>query len=204
MIGELQDIISLSHLRTSIQNYFWNEIFDLIGSTYKVYSDAAAKILNSDYELSHISMKGIVNADLEKMRGIPELAEEIEAHESFVTELKASLTECEVNFSKEASEILSDEPPSPYQRLRDNRYQRITVAFDQHLRPWFDARNQLTDERLRHSLDELSGSLDLRRAQAVLSMLKRIRWIRRMYVMLEIFAPVLFAACAVVFVYFLN
>jgi hypothetical protein len=80
----------------------------------------------------------------------------------------------------------------------DDPYDKIRAGFDDCLHPWVEARNNLQWEQLRHlTVKEWSEKNQL---AAMLTVLKRIIGIRRLYGAVEIAAPVLFAVFAIVYV----
>jgi hypothetical protein len=83
------------------------------------------------------------------------------------------------------------------------KLETIRAAFDETLKPWFEARHALVNELCNISIKEMSGSIGSRRVRAMVVVLRRISIIRRLYIVMEIFAPVLFAFFAIVYVEFI-
>jgi hypothetical protein len=199
-----QLLISIGLQKRWIQEYFWLELFDVIARSYKTYSDAAAEAVNgsSDYEPTPMN---VINLDRELLCRVPELADEIATQDENLAALRAELQDDEGKFGEQAKIILSEArllpPDDPHEQLRSNSYERVTKAYDECLRNWFDARNKLTDEHLSQKLKEMTDNPELPRIKAMGSVLKNILKIRRIYAVLEIYAPVVFAVGTILYVW---
>jgi hypothetical protein len=79
---------------------------------------------------------------------------------------------------------------------------RIQKKFDEHLRAWHDARNELIDEHFKLRLDGMGSSLEIRQLDVIVAALKRMRKIQLIYATIEIAAPVVFAVAAIVSCWF--
>lgn len=100
-------------------------------------------------------------------------------------------------FSNKVGEILSCKLDNKHHFdelfQSDVKFRKIENTFSYYLKPWFDAINELSKERLNHDLKNIANSQHLARFTDVNNTMKLILRIRRTYIALEIVAPVLFA-----------
>jgi hypothetical protein len=139
---ELQQIMTVGRQKRVIQEYFWFELFDVVGRAYKTYSDAASEAVNG-IAFEPISMNA-VNLDRDLLGRVPELANEITAQDKNLATLSAELAGDESCFREQAANILNEarrlSQEDPYTQPQSNSYEQITKAYDGCLRNWFDAR----------------------------------------------------------------
>jgi hypothetical protein len=200
---ELRELIAVGLSKRHIQEYFWLELFDAIGRTYKVYDDAGREAANGTPEFKHTPSQALVLDRKALYRNIDTRAE-IVRQETFLASLVAELTADEKRFQEEAEIILAAraQPEDPMTFLSDRSYEKIRAAFEQTLDKWFVVRNSLTDEHLDSVMENLGHSQETQRLEAMIQTMKRILTIRRMYAALEIVVPVVFAIFAIVYVQF--
>lgn len=197
LLPELKHLLDIATLRIQIENYFWIQVFDTIGATYKYFSDATARALEQEPNFRHIPMADNIHIELDQLRGLPELVEEITRHELRLSSLKSDLQRDVARFSGKLEKVFADAAIDGEEERQNNRFHDITAAFDNTLKPWFEARNKLTSMRLKRVIDDLSNSPHHGRYKILLSLYKRISNIRRVYVAIEIVAPMLLACLAV-------
>lgn len=202
--SELRELIGLGMLMKRIQEYFWLEISDAIGRSYKTYDEASRATLNQPSEFTHISMQ-VVNLDRPGLNKIAETKAELARLDAYLTSFVAEVADDEELLRQECVDILSavpDNSDDPYLAFRDNRYERIRTAFDGSLGKWFSARNALIDKHLDVVMENLQGDEAVHQLQAMVKILKRTRTIQNVYASIEIFAPVLFAIFSILYVRF--
>lgn len=203
-ITEMREVLDVSSLRKNVQYYFWEEISNTIGRAYEPFHDAMSKSLDQAPDVVPTSTN-LFTMDLKELRKIPELTATIEANEKCLAELSDELAKDVAKFEEKAEIILKAREAAghddPYRVFSDSSFERINKAFDECLGSWFDLRNRLQDENLSVIFGEATNSSQQKRAKAVLRLLERIQRIRRLYVGLEVFAPVLFAAVAIFYVW---
>jgi hypothetical protein len=191
-IIELNQYLMVSRLKSQVQEYFWLIMFDDIGSTYKRYDDALARALNQEASFEHIMMKDTMKLDLEQLRKIPELADEIARMEENIRLTRAELAEDYARFEVRTEAALS----RTSERLSTSSFNASSIirkTFEDTLEPWFDARNTLVDEKLNLHLDASDGPIHLKRLEAHLQILLRVQRIRRVYFFIEVLGPVAFS-----------
>lgn len=202
--SELQNLISLGLAMRRIQLYFWLEIFDAIGRSYKTYDEAYRAARNQPSDFSQTPMQ-VVTLDRKNLNKIPETKAELVRLDAYLASFVAELNEDEKQLRQEAMEILAsvpEEPDDPYTILRDTRVEEIRAAFEQYLFKWFNARNALTDKALDFVTDNVTHDPAVTQAKAMVEVLKRIRSIQFVYLVLEIAAPVAFAIFCILYVRF--
>jgi hypothetical protein len=201
---ELRELMSVGLLRKHIQEYFWLEIFDTIGRSYKIYDDTARASLNRPSEFTPTSMQSL-RIDRASLSKIPETKAEVERLDAYLTGLVAELAEDEKRF-REASELILSSAQSqsddPILSFFDRPYEKIRAAFDQYLAKWFNARSVLTDKHGDLVMETMAKNPENARLEAMAHVLERIGNIRRVYAALEIVAPVLFAIFSILYVRF--
>ena len=204
VVNELRQFMAVGLQKKHIQEYFWLEVFDVIGRAYKTYADAASEAVNASPTFEHNPMN-VLNLDRDSLCGVPELATEIAAQDKRLTVLTAELKEDETRFLEKAKRILSEarsqRQDDPYTQLRSDSYERMTKAYDECLCTWFEARNKLTDEHLSQKLKEMANNPEQLQLNAMVTVMKHILKIRRIYAALEIFAPVTFAFGVILYVW---
>jgi hypothetical protein len=201
---ELRELMSVGLLRKHIQEYFWLEIFDMIGRSYKVYDDTSRAALNRPLEFTHTSMQALT-IDRTGLSKIPETKADIERLDAYLIWLAAELAEDEKRFREAAELILSSaqsQSDDPILAFFDTPYEKIHAAFNQYLAKWFKARNVLTDKHMDVVFETMSKNPENVRLEAMVHVLERIGNIRRVYAALEIVAPVLFAIFSLLYVRF--
>ena len=201
---ELRELMTVGLLRKHIQEYFWLEMFDAIGRSYKAYDDAARATLNKPPEFKHISMQAL-SLDRTALSKNSDTKAEIARQDAYLATLVAELTDDENPFRKEAEAILSSaraQPEDPLMAYSARSYEEIRAAYDQTLGKWLDARNHLTDEHLDIVMENMGKGPEVHRLEAMVHVLKRMGSIRRIYAALEIVTPVAFAIFAILYVRF--
>jgi hypothetical protein len=202
--SELKNLISLGLTMKRIQSHFWLEIFDAIGRAYKTYDEATRAILNQASEFNPVSMQ-VVPLDRTSLNKIAETKAEIDRLDTYLGSLVAELDEDEKQLRQACVEILAAVPEAvddPYMVLRDTRFEKIHGAFEQYLGKWFKARNALSDKALDFTIENMTRDATLAQLNAMIEVLKRIRSIQRVYLVLEIAAPVAFAIFCILYVRF--
>ena len=202
--SELQELIQVGILKRRVQEYFWFELFDVIGAAYKTYDDALSQVLNKQPTFEPLALNAI-NVDVAALKKVPALTSEIGALEAKFADLSANLREDERQFSEKAKEIVrrSQAWREDQDELRafNPAYDELEAAYGQHLRGWFEARGELTSEHLGLAIKDIDNSPETLQLKAMLSVLKRAVRIRWLYAALEIVAPPAFAAGAIVTVW---
>ena len=201
---ELRDLIAVGLSKRHIQEYFWLELFDAIGRTYKVYDDAGREAANSAPEFRHTPSQVFILDRKALYKNIDTKAE-ITRQEIFLASLVTELTADETRLRDEAEIILSParaQPEDPLTFFTDRRYEKIRAVFEQTLDKWFVVRNSLTDEHLDSVMENLRYSQETQQLDAMIHRMKRILKIRRVYAAIEVAAPVLFAIFAILYVQF--
>lgn len=198
---ELQALAEAGLLKKHIHHYFWLEIFDAIGRTYKAYDDAASAAIGTPPEFKHNPMQ-VLNFDRAGYTKSPQMKEEIESLDSYLAAVTAELSHDEDRFREEAERILSSTRSQPEDdpilSKSHKVHEAIRVAWGQTLKNWFDARNHLADQLLDHVLYKKPP--EIIQLEDTLGILRRTWKIRRIYVWVEIAVPVVFAIFAIVFV----
>ena len=77
------DLVNIGVIKFNIDEYYWNEIFDIIGKTYKIYSDATSAVIGTTPDFKHIDMR-ILRLDLDKLKRNPDLEGIIFSREAFL------------------------------------------------------------------------------------------------------------------------
>ena len=200
--NELDQLLSIGRLKKSIQEYFWLEVFDVIGRAYKAYDDAQSEAQNSSPNFKFVSMQ-VMNLDREALCRDSELATEIAAQEKHLAALTTELAEDETRFMDKAKTILSarSQPQDDLDMQLPSDYDRIREAYDQCLGNWFDARNALNKEHASLKRKEMTDDPELHKLKAMSTVLEGIANIRGRYAKLEVSAPVVFAFGAILYVW---
>jgi hypothetical protein len=200
---EVRELITIALLRKHIQQYFWMEIFDAIGQSYKAYSDAASSAIGSDEKFEHKNMQAFT-IDRASLTKLPETEAELKAQERYLKELISRLNDDEMLFRKEVEPILVEartkqkdpryafEVPSPYDK--------VTAVYERTLGKWMEARNHLTDVNLDFVLKQGGHAPENLQLEAMIQVLRRMVKIRRIYASLEVFVPIAFAIATVAYV----
>lgn len=200
VISDLTKLISIGQLRGRIQFYFWQRLFYGIGEKYKSVIAAHAKALDEEPDIEDRQLDSSYDIDLDSLREIPELLEEIKLREGFLTSFIAEVTHDEGRFRDKVDTIFFKfRPCADLVFQQDNRWNQVQEVYKECLAPWFDARNKLANR----VIDEKGGSLPLHRSKALVSALKRVRRIRVAYSIMEVVMPVLFTAIAILYAYLL-
>jgi hypothetical protein len=202
VITELREMMSVGLLRKHIQEYFWLEIFDAIGRSYKAYDDAWRAATGSPAEFKLMSMQALT-LDRARLAKIPETRADIERLDAYLAELTAQIANDEKHF-RFASDSALKAPQSsdPFEDFSLPSSIKISDAFDQHLRKWFKVRNSLTDKHMDFVFEKAGKDHERVRLNAMVEVLQKIEPIRRIYVTLEIVAPVLFSIFCILYVRF--
>jgi len=193
-VSELTRLIKRGILKKTIQHHFWIKIFESIGRTYKAYVDAQREVINNPQPFEPGELPVKLPVDLGELRKDPELATEIESQERNFGRISILLAKDESKFKHEAKALLDAHRAAPkdvYSMLRSNTYEKLELAYKDSLGPWMDARMALSDEVLRLVLKPSPENQSL---EAIVKILKQLRLVRRVYVALEIIAPLAFAA----------
>lgn len=202
---ELQVLLNVGLARRNIQNYFWFEIFDAIGRSYRAYSDATAAVLNKPPDSGQSISNQAFSLDRNALSKIPDTQAEIAKLDAYLSLLVLDLSADENRFQQEAVAIRSGarlESEDDLVLAHPRPYEKIRAAFDRSLRKWLDARSHLVDEHLHIQIEYLGKSPEVQQLQAMHPVLKRIGKIRRLYAALEIAMPVAFAVLAILYVQF--
>jgi hypothetical protein len=201
--AEVRELITIAMLRKHIQQFFWLEIFDAIGQSYKAYSDAASSAIGSDQNFEPIKMQAFT-IDRAALTKIPETEAELKAQESYLKKLISQLNGDEMLFRKEVEPILVEartkqndpryafDVPSPYDKIK--------AVYERTLGKWMEARNHLTDVHLDFVLKQGANAPENLKLEAVMQVLRRMVTIRRIYASLEVFVPIAFATATIAYV----
>lgn len=196
LIHQVRDITMSGVLTKRIQQYFWQELFDVIGRTWdKTYEDALAKAQDRPPLSEQIATQSLT---LDPLRDVPELATEIALQEEHLATMVAELAQDEMCFRNTVEALLRAARARPPYEAPPPRSEHIRLAFDQCLSNWFEARNALALSLLKR---DWTTSQEERQMDAILDVVRRISNIRRIYGALEVLAPVAFAFLAILYVW---
>jgi hypothetical protein len=196
--SELAALMSAGLVKRHIQHYFWLEIFDAIGRAYKAYDDALSAVANKPSEFTHRPVQTLTLDKTGFSKNLEAIAE-IEKHEAFLAGLIRELAGDENRFRDAAELILNvarSQPEDEFAVPSESGYEKIRRAYEQHLSKWLNARNALNDA----FFSSRNDWPDNQRAEAAAQIVERIATIRRVYVVLEVVAPVAFAIFAILYV----
>lgn len=202
-MGQAQHLVQVALLKQHIQNYYFFEFVDAVAKAYHRYSNADAKLTGRKETDPPSSMNALL-LDRVAFGRDPELAAELDRQERLHGPLNAELAADVGQFDQAALVIASssgaetDDEHQPYEERPRGKLQK---AFVEWLRPWLDARNQIGDEHTDAVLANGDDSPELKRLKAINSVLKQPTRIQRVYVVLEIIAPLVFALAAIVYAY---
>jgi len=177
--------------------FCWLDLSDAIERSRSDYDDVRAQALGSPTGSGPILMN-VFKVDLDDLRKIPELSDEVERREEVLTSLKMELATDTEKFRSEAQAILKKSGDTPESRAMG--YVELESPFNQLLRGWRDARSTLLAEVTELNINQLGDGTPTK-WNATTRILKRITNIRRVYSALEIIVPVLFAVFAIVYVW---
>lgn len=203
-ISELKNLISAGWLKKTIQQHYWLKIFDEIGRASKVWQDEMAKINGRQPTLEILEMMKFQTLDLENLRGHPELVGEIEGQEKFYGELEIAIKKATERYVNQVQSYQKPAPPMD-SFLEDSfsyaRWEHATGAYNNHLKKWLEARNSLITEQVKHQFDDETGGAENRKFEAMLTVLKRSKWLQSVYTFLEIVMPLFFAGAVLGYVW---
>lgn len=200
---ELQNLLFIGQEKKRIQEYFWQEVSNVIGHATNTYFDARWEALNSS-PINKFTSKELINLDQEDLCKISELATEIATQDKHLAALTKELAEDTARFMDKAKTILNAR--SQTQDVVDNQpsYNDLTIeieeAYDECLGNWIEAQKAMGDKHLSLKKKEMTDDPDLHKAKGVLVVLEQIEKIRNKYALLEISAPVVFAFGAILYV----
>ncbi|HEX3526547.1 MAG TPA: hypothetical protein VH988_05730 [Thermoanaerobaculia bacterium] len=182
-----------------LEEYFWQELSRYIGERYAIYEDAKSRNNESASQLQGIDVP-VLKIDLDKMRKLDDFKGLVERHEAF-------LKTCFELFDKDASCFVDkveeyDHLHSSGQSDQIDRNLRVSELFDSLLCPWFDARHDLAFERLNNELGGKNQLPEQLMLQAQLDVLHETNQIRRLYVLLELGLPTVFACSVLIYVWY--
>lgn len=194
----LSDTVEMAFAVRNIQHYYWLELFHQIGERYTVYLDATASAPEAIKALN-VDMR-IINLDIKTLKEVSEFHSQIEGHEAFITSLVKDLDKDVARFKDKVdayNHSLKNEALDV--RVSDwKHFSHIEELFDRHLKPWFDAREALTDAVLDAVLDK-GAMRESQMLDAQLKLLRKAKIIRRMYSLSEILLPSILALASVIY-----
>ena len=145
-------------------------------------------------------MSSVFKMDMNELRKIPELAMEVDVQDHNLSILTEELAADEARFRERADTHVADaraeDVDDPYKISEFRFYEAVEAAYAEHLQNWLEARNVLVREALRVVAED---NQQMRLLDSLSGVLSRIRGIRRLYISLEIVAPILFALVAVAY-----
>jgi len=199
-ILELRELIGVGLVKKQIQHYFWLEIYDAIGLAYQSYQDAGMKSAGGVSDFKHRPVQ-FRQLDRVLLGQNPELASELSAQDTYLSQLKSQLAADEASFRADADAALAIPAPTflPPDAYVHARYDGVRMAYERWLSPWLEGRNHLNDEHLSHVLEGVTP--EIQQLDAMVDVLKHIVGIRRIYAWLEIVGPILFAVLCLLFVW---
>jgi hypothetical protein len=205
-LGDAQHLVEIALIKRQIQSYYFLEFFDAVAKGYQRYSDAVANLAGRQVEDPPTSMNALL-LDRVAIGREPELVTELDRHELIYGALNAQLAADVGQFDQatlvavSASTAQTDDEHVPYDETPRGRLATASQAW---LHPWLDARNKINDEHLDAVLTNARNSPELKRLNSIIFVLKQPSTIQRVYVALEIVAPLIFALGAIVFAYSLT
>jgi hypothetical protein len=204
--GEAQHLVQIALLKRRIQSYYFLEFFDAVAKAYHRYSNADAKLTGGKEPDPPSSMNALLLDRLAFGQDL-ELAAELDRQERLYGPLNAELAADVEQFGQAALIIASSssaQTDDEYQPYEEGPRGRLRKAFVEWLRPWLDARSQISDEHTDAVLANGDDSPELKRLNAINYVLAKAKRIQRVYVVLEIVAPLVFALAAIVYAYSLG
>ncbi len=199
--SELQALVNVGWSKRMLEVYFWQELFHQIGEKYVIYEKARSH--NGEPIFKNIDIRA-VKIDLDKMRNIEDFRELVEGHEGFLKSILERLDKdvsCFVDGVEEYDHLHS---PSQLDQgdIKLRRPLAISELFDAHLRPWFDARNNMASEHLESQLEGKKQLQEQLMLEAQLDVLRETVQIRRLYVFIELGLPTAFACSVLIYVWY--
>jgi len=197
---DVRRLVEVWLLRKQVQLYFWLEIFDLIGLKYKLYADALGAARNRASDFTPIPVQAMT-LNLAELRAVPELADDISELQQFLSTLNFELNGDADRFERDVKRLNAnirdeqDDQSSEWPEMR--LYSGVEEVFGRTLKIWFDARNELGDEVLETAIE---NRVEINRLEAVKTILDRVRNIQKLYIGLEVIAPVCMALFSVAYV----
>jgi hypothetical protein len=196
LVHQARELIMCGVLTMRVQQYFWQELVDLIGRSFKAYQDALAIAHNEPSTSTYIAVQSLT---LDPVRDLPDLAREIAVQEKNLAKIAAELAQDEMGFNHKSQALFkasADQRPHQGPALRP---EHIRGAFDQCLSNWLEARSALSLALLRKQ--DGTPSPEERKLTAIVEVVKRMHNIRRTYRALEVLCPVVFAVVAILYVW---
>jgi hypothetical protein len=175
--------------------YFWLEISDILGHLYKTYDEfyEASRMQRSEFEPTPMQ---VVTLDRTGLNKIAETKAEIARLEAYLASFTAELDEDKEQFRRESVDILAGVA------VQDTRTKEIRAASEQYLEKWFKTRTALSNKNLNFAVENSKHDAMVAQADALVKVLERIRSIQRIYLGIEIAAPVVFAFFCILYVRF--
>lgn len=194
----LNDLVTAALARQNIEHYFWLELFHQIGERYRVYDDTfgASTALGV---LPQIDMRTL-KLDIEALRKIDHYSKQITAHEAFILKAIKSLDADVERFKDKLLEFdyRQAKEVHPYNDPQHERWEKAHELFKRYLKPWFDARDNLTFEQL-NVAEKVGETREQKMLDAQLNLLTRTKRIQRAYAVTEIALPSVLAGGAAIY-----
>jgi hypothetical protein len=191
---------AVGQLRRRLQNFFWLEIFDLIGAHYINYSNTLNRLLGGPGDQESLKCNCLL-IDVDALRE-SELAPDITAYEALLEWVRVEVGLAEVAVQREAEPATPGKDAGDFDAAAHRQYDKMCASYAVHLEPWLAARNRLTDAHLDEAIDSFDASPEGSRAEQLLKMLKRIVGVRSAYRSIEIIIPIAFALAAMAYFQF--
>lgn len=194
MLQSASDMIHVGGIKFAIEEFFWQKVFDRIGSTYKSYDDAASKSLGRTASFKDVrTQRNLINID--NLKNDPKYKNFITEKESFFDTLSEHLEIDHSNFNEKVNSIFEDAATSDNDAfgigtIGDHPYERIQEAYKKTLDKWIEARNELNDERFKFVFGSNKKDSTLAQAEVILDLLKRSHVIKFWNIFVEIVAPI--------------
>ncbi|MBV4478152.1 hypothetical protein [Pseudomonas botevensis] len=200
--GKLSELINLGLLRKNIELHYWGKTFDMIGERYQVYNAALDRVMTRTKMVPMRSSASFIN--IEDIEKIPELTPIIEAKDEWLHDLDSVLNEASTAFQAECEPIFihhEEVKNDPFPFGANNSYDMIRAAYEKTLEPWLIARNNLTDEWCSRSFRVDTSSQESQMFEGLLNVHKQLKYMRFMYISVEIILPIAFALSIAAYVY---